>query len=51
MPRTEKSQFTTIGVRKDTRDRLKKFGTKGELYDDILNRLMDMCESQMKERR
>lgn len=45
MPRKEqKKLFTTIGIKKDTRDRLKSFGIKGELYDQIINRLMDFYE-------
>jgi hypothetical protein len=35
------SEATTIPVTKDVRDRLKKYGMKGETYNDILNRLMD----------
>lgn len=34
---------TTIVVKKETRDRLKKIGKKGESYDDIINRLIDKC--------
>jgi hypothetical protein len=34
-------EFTTIKIRKDTRDTLKSIGKKGETYDDILNRLLD----------
>ncbi len=32
---------TTISIEEETRDRLKKLGTKGETYDEILNRLID----------
>ncbi len=35
---------TTIQVKKDTREKLKKFGHKGESYDDIIKRLMEYCE-------
>ena len=35
------SEVTTIPVKKDVRDRLKQYGTKGETYNDILKRLMD----------
>lgn len=38
------SMATTIQVKKDTREKLKHFGHKGESYDDILKRLMDYCE-------
>jgi hypothetical protein len=35
------SEFTTIKIRKETRDVLKSVGKKGETYDDIINRLLD----------
>ncbi|MFY1111884.1 MAG: DUF7557 family protein [Methanosarcinaceae archaeon] len=35
------SEATTIPLTKDIRDRLKKYGHKGETYNDILKRLMD----------
>ncbi|MDI6640532.1 MAG: hypothetical protein QMD78_06895 [Methanocellales archaeon] len=35
---------TTIPVDKETRDRLKTFGLKGETYDDIITRLMEQVE-------
>ncbi len=35
------SEATTIPLTKDIRDRLKKYGLKGETYNDILKRLMD----------
>jgi hypothetical protein len=35
---------TTIPVQKDTRDRLRLFGKKGETYDQILRRLMSLAE-------
>lgn len=35
---------TTIPIEKDTRDRLKRFGSKDETYDEILDRLMDYLE-------
>jgi hypothetical protein len=35
------SEVTTIPVTKDVRDRLKRYGMKGETYNDILKRLMD----------
>ena len=36
--------FTNIRVKKATRDRLVKFGIKGETYDDIITKLMDIAE-------
>jgi hypothetical protein len=35
---------TTLPVRKATRDRLRAFGRKGESYDEILRRLMEVAE-------
>lgn len=33
---------TTIPLSKQTRDRLRALGRKGETYDGLLNRLMDV---------
>jgi len=35
---------TTIPVERDTRDRLRSLGKKGETYDKILRRLMSLAE-------
>ncbi len=35
---------TTIQIPPATRDRLKKFGLKGQTYQEILDRLMDRVE-------
>jgi len=35
---------TTIPVAKETRERLRSFGKKGETYDQILRRLMSLAE-------
>ncbi len=35
---------TTIPVAKETRERLRSFGRKGETYDVILKRLMSLAE-------
>ncbi len=35
---------TTILVEKETRERLRSFGRKGETYDQILRRLMSLAE-------
>ena len=34
-------EITTIPLNKNTRERLKKFGFKGETYDQIIKRLME----------
>lgn len=36
--------ITTIPLTKSTRDRLRRVGRKGETYDDVLNRLLDVQE-------
>ena len=35
---------TTIPLTKETRERLRSFGRKGETYDEILKRLMSIAE-------
>lgn len=35
---------TTIQVKNETREKLKRFGHKGESYDNIIERLMDYLE-------
>jgi len=35
---------TTIPLEKETRDRLRSLGRKGETYDQILKRLMSIAE-------
>ena len=35
---------TTILLKKETRERLRQFGKKGETYDQILRRLMALAE-------
>jgi hypothetical protein len=37
-------ELTTLPVKKVTRDRLKSFGVKGESYDTILVRLMEIAQ-------
>ena len=35
---------TTIQITTETREKLKRFGHKGESYDNIIERLMNYCE-------
>lgn len=35
---------TTIQIEKETREKLKHFGYKGESYNDIIERLISYCE-------
>ncbi len=37
-------ETTTIPVTKGTRDRLKTIGQKGETYDEIIQRLIEVAE-------
>jgi hypothetical protein len=41
MPIAASVSRTTIPLTKDTRDRLKALGSKGETYDELVNRLID----------
>lgn len=43
------SEFTTIGLRYETRDRLKARGSKGESYDQIVRRLRRSIQQVYKE--
>jgi hypothetical protein len=36
----EKNELTTIPIYKETRDRLRVLGIKGESWDDLINRLI-----------
>ncbi len=36
--------LTTIQISKETREKLKKFGIKGETYDEIIKRLLKLAE-------
>ena len=40
----EMGETTTIPLSKETRDLLKKFGQKGETYDELIRRLLDLAE-------
>ncbi|WP_309493380.1 DUF7557 family protein [Candidatus Hecatella orcuttiae] len=39
-----KSEVTTIQISKTIRERLKELGKKGETYDDILERLLQLAK-------
>ena len=41
------SEITTIPVTKETRDLLKMLGMKGESYDALLRRLIEVAKCQM----
>jgi hypothetical protein len=40
----EMGETTTIPLTKDTRDLLKKHGRKGETYDQLIRRLVEVTE-------
>lgn len=42
-------ETTTIPLTKATRDRLRAIGKKGETYDALLNRLIDIYEERVVE--
>ena len=37
-------EITTIPLKKTTRDKLKTFGRKGETYDDVIHKLLQLAE-------
>ena len=41
--------LTTIPLKKETRDRLRGMGRKGESYDALLHRLMDSYDERVVE--
>jgi hypothetical protein len=41
-----RADVTNIQVKRRTRDRLDKFGIRGETFDDIISRLLDECEGR-----
>jgi len=44
----KKLEKTTIQVSKTTKERLRKLGVKGESWDTVLNRLLDIAEKKGK---
>ena len=43
MPKTRR-ELTTIQISKETREMLKELGKKGETYDDIIRRLIELAK-------
>ena len=39
--------LTTIRIRKDTRDELKKIGRKGQTYDELITKLLRIAKKDM----
>ncbi len=48
MPKDRK-ELTTIQISKETREILKELGKKGETYDDIIRRLIELARSKEEE--
>jgi len=42
----EENEITTIRINKNVKDRLDSFGNKGDSYEDIIKRLMDIAEEK-----
>ena len=40
---------TTISIKRDTLEKIKMIGRKGETYDDIINRLLKIGEEEIDE--
>ena len=45
MPKARR-EMTTIQVSKETREMLKELGRKGETYDDIIRRLIELARKE-----
>ena len=41
---------TTIVITRETRDRLAKFGSKDDTFEDIIKRLLDGAKKKKKEK-
>lgn len=44
----ENNEWTTVSCRGKTKERLNTFGIKGEQYDEILNKLMNVVAQAQK---
>jgi SOS response regulatory protein OraA/RecX len=42
--------ITTVRISTELRDRLKKLGIKGETYEDVIQRLVEIAEKNAGER-
>jgi len=45
-----KESITTIQISKETRDKLKELGKKGDTYDEIVKRLLKLAESRTEKK-
>jgi len=45
---SKKEHITTIQISKATRDELKKHGIKGDTYDEIIRRLLELANKSSK---
>jgi len=44
----DKEKLTSIKIRKETAERLKELGRKGESYDDVLRRILDRVQRRRR---
>ena len=44
----DKEKLTSIKIRKETAERLKELGRKGETYDDVLTRILDRIQRRRR---
>jgi len=42
-------EYTTLTIRKETKEKLRKYGAFGESWDQLLNRLVEELERLRKE--
>jgi hypothetical protein len=50
MPYLDRSNLTSIPIRRETRDRLKSLGKMNETYSDFIERLLDLYEKDSKKK-
>ena len=41
-----KKEWTTVKISRETHERLKRIGRKGDTFDDIIRRLLDFYEKK-----
>jgi len=38
-------KYTTISIKKNTKNRLEKYGRKGQTWDELINEILDEIEN------
>ena len=41
-------EYTTLSIRKETKKRLKRYGSFGESWDQLINRILDEIDKRRK---